>query len=122
MKKVLAISILGILMFGFSALAFDPNSTGLTNTATAAGYDTGKTDLVTMIGTIINAALGLIGLVLMILIVISGIMWMIAGDVPANVQKAKDMMKNAIIGVVIIAISYTASTYIFNLIIKIQGS
>jgi hypothetical protein len=120
--KITAIIITGFLCFGVTAMAFDANSTGLTNTAAVAGYNTDNNDVVKLVSNVINGVIGLIGFVLMIIVLYGGILWMLAGDNTANVKKGKEFIINGIIGLIIMSAAYSISSYVMNLVIKAQKS
>jgi len=84
---------------------------GLSATAGASGIDTGST-VPQLIGTVIKSALGLVGVIFLILMVYGGYIWMIARGDEAKVTKAKDTITNAIIGIVIVAGAYAITNYI----------
>jgi len=67
-----------------------------------------------IVARIINIALGLIGMILVSIIVYAGFTWMTAGGDGAKVDKAKAMIRNAIIGVIIILSSWAITTYVLN--------
>lgn len=73
-----------------------------------------KTDVPKLIGNIINIVLGLLGIVLLVLIIYSGILWMTAGGKPDQVDKAKDQLKNAVIGLAIVVSAYALSRFIID--------
>ena len=69
-----------------------------------------------IIARIIRIFLGVTGIILMVLIVYAGFLYMTAQGVPAQVEKAKTILKNAVIGMVIIFSSFAITTWIINAI------
>lgn len=65
-------------------------------------------------GKIIGAALGLLGIIAVILIVVAGYIWMTAGGNSEKVEKAKKLLANAIIGLVIILMAYSISYFVLQ--------
>lgn len=55
-----------------------------------------------LVGTIINAALSLLGVVFLVLLVYGGYKWMMASGNEEEVTKAKDIIWRAIIGLMIV--------------------
>lgn len=105
------------LVFGYGALAFDTDSTGLTNTANSAGFDTqAPPNLAALIGNIIQAVLAIIGVVLLIIIIYGGFLYMTSGGSPDQATKGKNWIINGIIGVIIIVLAYAISSYVIDLI------
>jgi hypothetical protein len=85
--------------------------------AGGAGVETGQ-DLPQIIGRIINVVLGFLGILLLAYILYAGFLWMTAGGDKDKVSHAKDMIKNAIIGLVIIVAAFAISTFVLNSIIE----
>ena len=81
--------------------------------ATAAGVDQ-TTDLPTIIGRIIKIALGLVGVVFLCLILYAGYTYMTAAGDAAKVKRALDVIKSALIGLVVIALAWTITNYILG--------
>lgn len=80
-----------------------------------AGYNTSSPDLYDIISQIINTVLSLIGVIFVILIIYSGIIWMTAGGDESNVTKAKKILKQSIIGLIIVLGAYAISYFIIEL-------
>jgi len=79
-----------------------------------AGYNTSPDQgLMTVVGIIIQAALGLLGAIFIIIMVIAGYKWMTASGNEQNVEKAQSMIKRAIIGLIITLSSWAIWTFIF---------
>lgn len=72
----------------------------------------GQSDLATLVGGIIQAALSLIGLIFFILMVYAGYYWMTARGEESRVEKAKDSIKTAIIGLIIVMLAYAITTFV----------
>lgn len=83
-------------------------------TAQAAGVG-GTTDLVQIIGRLINIFLGFLGVILLVLLLYAGFLWMTAGGNPEQVEKAKLYIRNAIIGLVIIASAFAITRFVLGL-------
>ncbi|MEK7116179.1 MAG: hypothetical protein AAB879_02165 [Patescibacteria group bacterium] len=89
---------------------------GLKKAATESGFVSGAstTDLPTIIGRVIGVALTLLGTLLLAYILYGGFLWMTAGGEEKNVTKAKDIIKNAVIGLTIIVAAYALSTFVIK--------
>lgn len=91
------------------------------NNAKQAGsmaWGTNVKSLPEMVGLLINGALGLLGLIFLGLGVYSGFKWMTARGDEKEVEEAKDTLKNAIIGIVIVVASYAISSYVVGSLIS----
>ena len=111
-----AFSFLGVgFSFGPDAVAQTAlNATqNLDAVTSAAGVSVG-TDLPTIIGRIIYVFLGTIGVVLLGLILFAGYLWMTAGGDEKQVKSAKDRIRNAVIGLVIIASAFAITNFIMS--------
>lgn len=71
-------------------------------------------NLTGFINRLINFALGIVGAILLATFIYGGGSWMIASD-PKEVQAAKATLKNAVIGMAIVTLSYTIVTAIFTI-------
>lgn len=81
--------------------------------ATAAGLD-GSVSLMTLIGRIINIFFGFLGVILLGYILYAGFLWMTAAGDPKKIQEAKDTIRNAVIGLVILVSSFAIATFIMR--------
>jgi len=71
------------------------------------------------VGNIIQAFLSLFGIIFMILIIFGGYKWMMAAGREEEVKKAKDIIRAAVIGLVIVVMAYSISYFVAS---NIQGS
>lgn len=83
-------------------------------TAEAAGLGQGTTDLPVIVGRIINIFLGFLGVVFLVLMLYAGYMWMTSGGEPEKVKKAQTTIRNAIIGLIIIASAWAITSFILG--------
>lgn len=72
----------------------------------------------TIIGEIINIALGFLGIVLLLYLLYAGFLWMTAGGDDAQVKKARTMISQAIIGLVIIVAAFAISTFVLGSLVN----
>ncbi len=91
----------------------------LQSTAAGAGVQNG--DLPTIIGRIINIVLGLLGVIFLVLAIYAGFKWMTAAGEEGPIEEAKDTLKNAVIGVVIVMASYALSSFVLGQIQSAAG-
>ncbi len=96
---------------------------GVDSTAQGAQLKAGEgVTLETAVGSIINSALGLVGMVLFGYLLYGGYKYMTAAGDSAAVTKALGIIRNAIIGIVIISMSYLATSFILEQLITSQGA
>ena len=123
MKK-LALALLSLMaMFQVALVAvpvhagpLDQSSAQLGTFGGAAGYspDTGGTSLVATIAKIIKALLGFMGIVFVVLIIYAGFLWMTAAGSDEKIKKAKQIIQSCVIGLVIMVMAYSITTFVFN--------
>lgn len=81
----------------------------------------GSADLVTIIGTIIKIGLGLLGIIFLVLVIYSGFLWMTAGGDDGQVTRAKQILINGVVGMVIVLFSYAITSFVINAILGLPG-
>lgn len=119
--------LLGMAVFAFGLFALwlfaEPVSVLAQTTEAVQGVDTvGRqagirgtgTNLFTLIGRIIYAILGVLGLVLLGYLLYAGFLWMTAGDNAEKIEQARRMIQNAVIGLVIIGSSFAITAFILS--------
>lgn len=79
------------------------------------------TDPTLIITRIINIALGFLGLIAVVLIIYGGFVWMTSGGAADKVDQAKRILKNAIIGLVIIISSWGIVSFVIGKLIDATG-
>lgn len=90
-------------------------SAGAKTAAGGAGLvSTGSGDLMTLIGQLIGAVMGLVGVLLFGYMVYGGFKWMTAAGDTKAVGEAQSIIRNAIIGIVIIVAAYSISSYVLQ--------
>ena len=79
------------------------------------GIDLGKEKNPTVVvSSIINVVLSLLGITAVIIILLGGFKWMTAQGNSDKVTEAKDLIKNGIIGLVIIFFAYSIAKFVIN--------
>lgn len=102
-----------VLFFIVPAIAFGADD-ALTSVGTTA--DLGDADLMAIIGKIIAVVLSVLGVIFLVLMVYAGAIWMTAGGDGKRVDKAKGILINAVVGLVIVLSAYAISTFVLNLL------
>ena len=97
---------------------FERANQQVTEIGTKAGITTSRT-LPQMIGSIINVALGFLGILLLLYLLYAGFLWMTAGGDEKKTGEAKTIIKNAIIGLVIIVAAYAISTFVLSSLVNV---
>jgi hypothetical protein len=128
LNKIL-ISILSIIIvfviFSQISFAVEPTDETMVNSIQGrveavrgeAGYaQADKYSIINMISLIIQSILSLLGIIFLVLILISGFQWMMSNGNEEIIGKAKDRIKNSIIGLAIVVLSFSISVFVFSII------
>jgi hypothetical protein len=115
--------IIFIFFFSQSVFAGDYDfikQSGLNATAEKTGHKNlflfnSPENLPETVGMIIAVALLLLGIIFLILMIYGGYMWMTAGGDEQKVEKAKGLIRNAIIGLVIVLAAYAITAFMENI-------
>jgi len=113
-----------LLAFGVNAQSTDSLITdpleGLDKTAgNVTAFKTSKpgADFIqTKAGSIIGTVLSFIGVLFLIMMIYAGIMWMTAQGNDQQVTKAKDLLINSIIGIIIVFAAYAITAFVGNFV------
>lgn len=87
--------------------------------AQKAGF--GTTDIRVTIAQIIKVAMGLLGIVAVVIILIGGFTWMTAGGNEEKVGEAKKWIFAGIIGLAIILSAYALASFVINSLVQATG-
>jgi len=114
-KHLISFAIISFLVVPFFALPamaqFDPGlnqvNNGLNNSLTS-------NDPRTIIGKVINVALGFLGVIAVGIILLGGFKWMTAGGNEEKTGEARKLLGAGIIGLVIILASWAIANFVIN--------
>ena len=117
--------LLGVLLVSGALFTPSPSFAGLLNEnlkrplqeqtsgfGLSSGYDTTKNDPITLAATVIRAFLGLLGVIFLVLLVYAGYRWMNAQGEEEEVTKAKKIIAQAVIGLIIVLSAYAISYFV----------
>jgi len=102
----------------FSVLPVSADDYGLSQSANVVdAYKTQAANpdnnfLSTRLGSIIGLVLSFVGVIFLILMIFAGLSWMTASGNQEKVNKAKDLMINAVIGLVIVMAAYAITAFV----------
>lgn len=96
--------------YGLDATVSDPALSSAFNVS-GVGNDPGRF-LSSRVGILIGAILSFIGVIFMALIILGGFQWMIARGNDQQVEKAKNLIIQSIIGLIIILSAYAITAFI----------
>jgi cysteine-rich repeat protein len=92
----------------------------LDTVSTTAGL--GNQDLRIIIARLIRGALGVLGIIVLVLFLYGGFLWMTAGGDDEKVARAKKLLVNTVIGLVIIMFSMAITQFILQSLMTATGS
>jgi TRAP-type C4-dicarboxylate transport system permease small subunit len=75
---------------------------------------TSQTTLPELIGNLIRTFIGLLGIIFLLLIVYAGYLWLTAQGDDDKVKHSKELLKNAVIGLIIISAAYAIAAFVIN--------
>ena len=115
-KHFFGIAALVIAMIGFVPLVVSTQGlkdsfAELNKTATKAGVEQ-EGDIAKVVGSVINVALSLVGLIFLILMVYGGYLWLTSRGDEGQIDKSKEIIRAAIIGLVIVMSAYAITVLV----------
>ncbi len=118
MKKLFNLMVFFVVLLGFQAFlpinqVFAAPTYGLSQTASTGGYRENQ-DFYSLLNQIVTVALGLLALVFFALTLYSGLRWMTARGNEDLTTRAKDTLEAAIIGLIVILMSYGLVRFLFG--------
>ncbi|MFA5318642.1 MAG: pilin [Patescibacteria group bacterium] len=117
---ILLFCLLFIFLIPFFVFAQDGTTKNLlNNVADSAGYEKG-TSAGDVISAVINGFFALIGTIFLIYIFYSGYLW-IGAPGEEQVKKAKDQMKNAIWGIIVVIGAYAIVKFVLDALFEVGG-
>jgi hypothetical protein len=127
-KKYFLSFLLGLFLLapvGAPALAqfggLSDSEVNLGTVATEASLTADRT-LPQVIGGFIRVALSFLGLIFLILVIYAGFLWMTAGGNDDQVGKAKTLVGQAVVGLIIVISAYAISTFVIDAISSATGN
>jgi len=99
---------------------------GISNVAGSTGLkigdETASTDsALAMIGRTVNVLLGFLGAGFLVLVLYAGGIWMFAMGESKRVEKAKNIIKTASIGIAVIILSFFIVNFVLNIVQKVSS-
>ncbi|HQA63804.1 MAG TPA: hypothetical protein PK085_01705, partial [bacterium] len=115
-KTTLLILGLAVVVFLFAPTVTLASSGPLENygLTTARDFGLGTNNLIETIARIVQVILGFLGILAVLLILYAGFIWMTAAGDPAKIDKAKKIIINAVIGLIIIFSAFAIVSFIIN--------
>lgn len=116
MKKIfITLAVMGLIIPSFAFAQY-----GLEDASRGTGLIKGGTSInaqeavPSLIGTIVGVILSFLGAIFFLLILYAGFLWMTAFGVADKVEKAKEILINASVGLLIVLAAYAISRFVFT--------
>ena len=113
---ILFFNLTGVILPSLAQSSDFEEVSGIYTTANVAGFATGANaeSVDSIIAMIIYIVLGLVGTIFLGLIIYSGVRWMIAQGNEEKINKAKESLLNAVVGLIITLGAYALSYFIIG--------
>lgn len=115
-KYLISLAILALLVLPL--LVFKPvmaeQNFGIDNVGTGLGNALSNSDPRAVVGKIISAALGFLGVIAVGIILLGGFKWMTAGGNEEKTGEAKKLLGAGVIGLIIILMSWGIANYVLS--------
>lgn len=106
--------------FSASILALDTGLKKAAETAGLAKEGEAPKQLAEVIGTLIGSILAFVGVIFLIIMIYGGFKWMTSGG-SDEAKKARTLIVNAVIGLVIIAAAYLITNFVVDRVLSTAG-
>jgi len=125
-KLIMVVSIITLATFAMMPLLTlaaaqpDPGEL-LQQTGSEAGFEVreeGQEQLTAFIGRIINIMLSVLGVIFFVLLIYGGFLWMTSAGSDEKVKKAKTLITDAVIGLIIILAAYAISSFVITSLVE----
>jgi len=114
-KNILILFILIIILILPYFVFANPAVSGLTKIQPDSGYEVAdQFSMSKILGMAVNGFLSILGIIFIILMLYGGHTYMTAGGDESKVTRSSDIIKRAIIGLIIVVGSYAIWTFVFD--------
>lgn len=100
--------------------AFDASTAGVpfNNVVSKTNYDKTANDPFLIVSKVVVTIFSILGILFIFLMVFGGYLWMTAGGNETQLTKAKGLMQDAVIGLIIMASAYAISYFITSVLVS----
>ena len=121
LSKTFLYALLAALAVAAPVVLYAQTPPGLFETAYYAGLPVGQTDPVASVGRIVNIFLGFLGALAVALMIVAGFKWMTSGGNETQISEAKALLRNALIGLVIVFGAFIVTLFTVNALRQSTG-
>jgi TRAP-type C4-dicarboxylate transport system permease small subunit len=113
---------LPVLLLPTMALAqLSEAQTDLESVGGAIGTDATNNTLPELIGNIIAVLLSVLGIIFVVLVVYSGFLYLTSAGDDGKVKKAKTILSQSVIGLILIVAAYAIANFVIDALIDVAG-
>jgi uncharacterized membrane protein len=95
------------------AAAFPPSLyDGINKDSSGLPVITNASQILTVVANVIRIAMAFAGALAVIFVIVGGIFFVISAGNPANIKRAREILTNALVGLVITGLAYSIVTFI----------
>ncbi len=102
----------GAMLFVFSPVPTMAQSAGLEDVGSSS--ELSDESITSIIGRVIGIFLSVLGIIFLVLVLYAGFLWMTAAGNPERVEKAKKMLTQAVIGLIIILLAFAITNFVIQ--------
>ncbi len=119
-KYILILFALSLFLLPSQVSAQDIGAGFVKKAATEAGYSPKTTEVsfATTLGAVVNLVLQFVGVIFLILMIYAGYLWMTARGDDTQIEKARNIIKSAIIGLVLTISAFSITNYVVPIILS----
>ncbi|MEI6378887.1 MAG: IPT/TIG domain-containing protein [Candidatus Falkowbacteria bacterium] len=99
----------------------DPFSESQVGFNAIASVGFGRKDPRVIAAGIVQIVMGFLGVLAILLIIYAGFLWMTAGGEAGKIETAKKILKNGVIGLLIVLSAFAIATYILRVLVPVTG-
>jgi len=81
----------------------------------------GASDIPSAVGVVVAGALAFIGIIFFVLVLWAGFIWMTARGDTAKIDKSKNILEGAIVGILLVSAAYAIANFIFGTVVGSSG-
>ncbi|MEI6378886.1 MAG: Ig-like domain-containing protein [Candidatus Falkowbacteria bacterium] len=99
----------------------DPFSEAGVTFNAVANVGFGRKDPRVIVAGVVEVAIGFLGVLAILLMIYGGVVWMTAGGAPAKIETAKKILKNGVIGLLIVLSAFAVALFVMRVLIGVTG-
>lgn len=117
-KFILSLFVGSVLLFPFATHAVNLGGDFVETARKEAGFKAAtQTTLAETVGEVIKVLLSLVGIIFTVLMVYAGYLWMTARGEASQVEKAQEIIKSSIVGIIITLAAYSISNFVVSKVV-----